>query len=81
MREFPNLEEAKRWVLVHGGGRRVTVIVGQSVYCLEVKDPTADLRRIVKREERSTRLWKILGWSVAAAWVFVVLWMAASCKA
>jgi len=75
MREFPTLEDAKRWALVHADGREVKVIVGQSVYTLKVKDPTADLRRTINRNERVARIWNVAGWVVALAWVVSIVCM------
>jgi len=78
MREFSNLEEAKAWVLQNGGGRRVKVVVGKNLYWLEVKDPTAELRRHILHQEKLARMWKVLGALVVVAWTLAVLWIIGS---
>jgi len=77
MREFATLDEAKEWALLHANGRRVKVTVGQEMYWLEVKDPTANLRRTFIQKERADRLWRFLGWGVGLAWVMAILWLVA----
>ena len=73
MREFPTLEDAKRWALAHADGRKVKVLVGRSVYTLKVQDPTADLRRTIDRTQRADRIWNVAGWAVAVAWVVAIV--------